>query len=768
MKRITGIFLALALMISSAVPALAAARKEPAALQETAFWETELGADVMLESRTLEASVSGRLRPLRETVFTYYNNEGEDLRPLVAYGETLYGRSTMEELAAQLTAQGLDVAAGINGAFFDVSTGIPYGPVVTQGLLRLSGSGLCVGFFPDGSTRIGDAQVRVTTTLPDGTELPTSYNRPLSASGGLGLFSRDFDERIKGSPRAYSLIVKPLRGEAQLELTDTLRLEVTELRPNESGCPIPENGFVLAMTENSDYITTLALLKTLQPGEILTVTVRSEPDWASVQELCGGGELLVENGAAITAFSLDSANDRRPRTAVGLRTDGSAVFYAADGDLSSMGLTLEELALRMQALGCVTALNLDGGGSTAVQARLPGTEAFLTQNRPSDGKLRTCANFIFLVREQAQPHLTKHLHVYPFAASALPGAQVPLTVLASDSHYQTVKTPSNVRLEADRGRIDENGVLTAEKDWQPDWDCVSVTATRAITQTTCRIAVPGRVGTVEVQPERGDASLPLGPGDTLDFTASAKDVFGEAVYAADVSFRWESDVGTVDENGLFTAGEVPAPTKGAVRASYGDTWAEYPVTVSPAEPFTDLQGHPASQAASELYFAGIFTGSYDEAGSLVFKPEDSMTRQEFITVLMRLLAVQTQDWASVQLPFGDAGSIGPWALPYLKAAYALGWLSGAVHEGVLLADPLSPITRQEVMVLLARSQALTAQAPEQLASEGAADWALSGVAALAERGVTVYREDGHIYPQESAKRWEAAQMLWELVRKQET
>ena len=67
---------------------------------------------------------------------------------------------------------------------------------------------------------------------------------------------------------------------------------------------------------------------------------------------------------------------------------------------SSEGLTLAQLAERMQALGCRTALNLDGGGSTAAGVTYPGYASGATANVPSDGKLRECANFIFLVRQK--------------------------------------------------------------------------------------------------------------------------------------------------------------------------------------------------------------------------------------------------------------------------------------------------------------------------------------------------------------------------------
>jgi len=55
------------------------------------------------------------------------------------------------------------------------------------------------------------------------------------------------------------------------------------------------------------------------------------------------------------------------RTAVGVTADKRIVFFICDGRMDdSKGLNLRELASIMKGLGCVDALNLDGGGSTGM------------------------------------------------------------------------------------------------------------------------------------------------------------------------------------------------------------------------------------------------------------------------------------------------------------------------------------------------------------------------------------------------------------------
>jgi Phosphodiester glycosidase len=97
-------------------------------------------------------------------------------------------------------------------------------------------------------------------------------------------------------------------------------------------------------------------------------------------DLLQAGPLLVADGevaydreadeegfkAAAHQFDPDPTEGRHPRAALGL-APGRIVAVACDGrSRHDAGLTLAELARLMVALGCERALNLDGGGSTAL------------------------------------------------------------------------------------------------------------------------------------------------------------------------------------------------------------------------------------------------------------------------------------------------------------------------------------------------------------------------------------------------------------------
>lgn len=96
-----------------------------------------------------------------------------------------------------------------------------------------------------------------------------------------------------------------------------------------------------------------------------------ETEWdedalAEIAEAVGGRPILVEGGELALGMldPFPTANDRAPRTAIGIGARGRTLIIAVvDGrQPSSRGMTLYELSRLMIELGAVEALNLDGGG----------------------------------------------------------------------------------------------------------------------------------------------------------------------------------------------------------------------------------------------------------------------------------------------------------------------------------------------------------------------------------------------------------------------
>jgi Phosphodiester glycosidase len=94
------------------------------------------------------------------------------------------------------------------------------------------------------------------------------------------------------------------------------------------------------------------------------------------------------------SFNYAWARERQPRTIAGISRSGQLLLVTVDGRQPgySDGATLVEEAALMRVLGAVSALNLDGGGSTTMVAggRLV--------NRPSDGAERADGDFVVALR----------------------------------------------------------------------------------------------------------------------------------------------------------------------------------------------------------------------------------------------------------------------------------------------------------------------------------------------------------------------------------
>jgi exopolysaccharide biosynthesis protein len=106
-------------------------------------------------------------------------------------------------------------------------------------------------------------------------------------------------------------------------------------------------------------------------------------------EAIGGAPVLIEHGqvritAEPEAIGREMSHKRHPRTLVGWAGGNRMILLVSDGRQPnwSAGQTLDEAAIVMRDLGCVEALNLDGGGSSTFVV------ANRVLNRPSDGSER--------------------------------------------------------------------------------------------------------------------------------------------------------------------------------------------------------------------------------------------------------------------------------------------------------------------------------------------------------------------------------------------
>jgi hypothetical protein len=115
----------------------------------------------------------------------------------------------------------------------------------------------------------------------------------------------------------------------------------------------------------------------------------------------GGGPVLVQNGKIkITneeelKFTGKAINDKHPRTCMGYTSDGYLIVMVIQGRFPGIadGATLEQEAKLLIELGCVEALNLDGGGSSCML--INGKETI----KPSDKTGERPVPAVFLIQK---------------------------------------------------------------------------------------------------------------------------------------------------------------------------------------------------------------------------------------------------------------------------------------------------------------------------------------------------------------------------------
>jgi exopolysaccharide biosynthesis protein len=131
---------------------------------------------------------------------------------------------------------------------------------------------------------------------------------------------------------------------------------------------------------------------------------RPEEGWLSIDDetVMGSGPLLTLNGEHRNLNNDPFNQNRHPRTAIGETADGRLFLVTVDGRTSEAhGMSTPELREFMEGIGAVSALNLDGGGSTAMWIRDRGENGIV--NYPSDNRQfdrrgeRGIANVLLLV-----------------------------------------------------------------------------------------------------------------------------------------------------------------------------------------------------------------------------------------------------------------------------------------------------------------------------------------------------------------------------------
>ncbi len=549
-------------------------------------WERTIANGV-----TLEHVMSDNDNGEQKTYTIAFDPKEANLEPVIANGGNVMYGSTMSSLVEYEESNGRHVVFGVNGDAYDTSNGVTNGLTITEGrLINSSSSQYAFGITPDGEIVYGDASLDMSVTIGEQTYPITQVNKERKVDkSGLYLLTEDFNSTTKSTQAGAEVVFTVAQENAEglkigVPLKATLKsVEIVGENLDGNLTRIGDGEVVLAAHAESEYYD---VLSTLPEGTEITVNVNDRAgdkvDWSTVQSAMGIFHLLLDNGEV--PAGIYETTDVHPRTAMGLKSDGSIVLMQTDGRQAgwSNGLTFRQMIEYMRdELGCVTIFNFDGGGSSTISATLPGDEKATVLNSPSDGQERANTNALLFIAKAEKPQApaAEMLHVYPVTERGygtktmlLEDAKLQFEAKATDSDYYAAEVPDvEWAVEGDIGTIAEDGTFTAKNGSGDGY----VVARSGSMETKFEVDVVDSI--TEIVTER--TIISVAPGATTKLSFEAYNGGVPVVCTAEaLDFRLEpSSLGTVSADGTFTASD--SQGTGTLYVSYKDYTLELPVEV---------------------------------------------------------------------------------------------------------------------------------------------------------------------------------------------
>ncbi len=575
------------------------------------------------------------------------------------------------------------VVAGINGDFFDLGVGVPFGVFMEDGKV--------LSTPPQYSSSFGIKNDGTPFVLTHGTILNkilfigdkkiemSGINNRIKDADSLMMYTSDYGASTHVKQDSLEIVCTVLSGE--LRHGETIELRVEKINSDIGNCEIAPGTVVLSATgARRDEIAALT------EGDEIGAYVQFNEFWQDVKFAVGGNHTILQDGEVKDVTD----NARNPRTVVGYKEDGTVVFYTIDGRQKnySAGATLKQAATIMRDMGCVGALNLDGGGSTTFVLRPAGSMTRKVVNSPSEGSQRQVANALVLINTAEKYPAPTKLFITAPANKLLAGGEYSYTVNgAMDPNYQPHEPqgPFTWQVDSEIAEIDADGKLYAKEAGQ-----ISVT----LTNDTASGTVTGEIVDTLTSITSSFANSKLKPNEKITLSVDA--IYnGHKVSHSNDLLSWSADeqLGEIVEPGVILTGEKYA--EGNIYVSYKDVSVAIPVVVDGKKviEFSDLDAHTwAQDAIYRLAEKEIIRGVSESE----FAPARSIKRADFMLLLVRMMEIDTS-----KKPEDNFSDVPESAYYYneLGTAKALGIANGVSETEFA---PERNITRQEMFTLVWR------------------------------------------------------------------
>ena len=277
------------------------------------------------------------------------------IRPVATNQDKQEGTAPLIQTARKYLA-----AAAINGGFFNRKNRLPLG-AIRRDNQWLSGPILnrgAIAWNDAGDFYMNRLSLQENLIIPNNQNLPISHLNSGYVQQGIARYTDLWGENY--TPLTDNEIIVAVQNNQVVQ----------QYAASEAGvgfAPIPKNGYLLAL--RSGAVSNAAQFQIGTPLRLTSTAV--SPEFNSYPHVLGAGPLLLKDNqivldAEAEKFSKAFAEQEAIRSAICTSSTGKLIVAAVHDRAGGKGPSLTEHAQLMQQLGCVNALNLDGGSSTSL------------------------------------------------------------------------------------------------------------------------------------------------------------------------------------------------------------------------------------------------------------------------------------------------------------------------------------------------------------------------------------------------------------------